>query len=130
MSHTKVFSPQGEPFEVSSLNAHDLVTHAGWSYDQPTIVKAEVVENETAEEEEAGEDAADETSEEEEAGEDTSEEDAGGDAAPFTTTEQFDSLETLENVTAYLAQHFPDFKPHHLAKRDTLVAKAIELAAS
>jgi hypothetical protein len=28
----KVYSPAGEMFEVTRLNAHDLVTHAGWSY--------------------------------------------------------------------------------------------------
>lgn len=30
----KVYSPEGEMFENSPVNARDLVVHAGWSYDK------------------------------------------------------------------------------------------------
>ncbi len=53
----KIYSPEGEPFEVSKANARDLTTHAGWSYAQagaaaPTApAEPEVVEEETETEE-------------------------------------------------------------------------------
>lgn len=128
MSHTTVYSPQGEMFEVSALNAHDLVTHAAWSYEAPADgaapapapePEAEVETEVETDEDEAGEDAADETSEDE----------ADADA-PFTTEEQFEALTEREDVVAYLAKTFPDYKPHHLAKRESLIAKAIELGAA
>ncbi len=129
MSHTTVYSPQGEMFEVSALNAHDLVTHAGWSYDAPNKVPVaeeaapeEVDETADETDEDAGDDAGDETSED-----DASDETA---AEPFTTEEQFAALTEREDVVAYLAETFPDYKPHHLAKRESLIAKAIELATA
>ena len=75
--------------------------------------------------EEAGEDDAEENGDEDEDEAETAEE------APTVrkTEEDFADLETREDVVAYLAVAFPDFKPHHLSKRDGLVAKAIELAA-
>lgn len=129
MSHTVVYSPVGEMFEVSALNAHDLVTHAGWTYKAadgeapaPKPEATPIVEDEDKVEE------TDDTS----GNDDDDAEDAGDDAdadAPFTTEEQFAELTDREAVVAYLAQHYPDFTPHHLAKRESLIAKAIELAA-
>lgn len=40
----KVYSPSGEPFEASPVNARDLVVHAGWTYSKPDSFK-EAVEN-------------------------------------------------------------------------------------
>jgi hypothetical protein len=36
----KVYSPKGEMFENSPVNARDLVVHAGWSYDRPVTATA------------------------------------------------------------------------------------------
>jgi hypothetical protein len=33
----KVYSPTGEVFENSPVNARDLVVHAGWSYDVAVV---------------------------------------------------------------------------------------------
>lgn len=169
-----VYSPEGEPFEMSRVNARDLCNHRDWSMSPPegtvtpTPVEevAEEVEEteaevETEAEEEADdagddsegsvEDAADETEEAEADEAEATEEDAAeaevteeaeatdeaeetdeaatAEATVFTTEEEFAHLESREDVVAYLAGAFPDFKPHHKSSRDGLVAKAIELAA-
>ncbi len=137
-----VWSPDGsEMIETSRANARDLVSHVGWSYSPPHVIeKIVVVEKEathevgetktetptTTETEEVIETPA----EDEDAGEEESaEEEPSGEAPAVRKTEEdFADLETREDVVAYLATAFPSFKPHHLAKRDGLVAKAIELA--
>ena len=147
-----VWSPDGtEMIETSRANARDLVTHAGWLSSPPTVIeKIVVVEKDAetapvetpaaetpAEEAPAAEtEANDETEEdsEEEAGEgdedEGSEDEGSSENAPAVrkTEEDFADLTEREDVVAYLAATFPDFKPHHLSKRDGLVAKAIELA--
>lgn len=143
-----VFSPEGEPFETSRVNARDLCTHRGWSMSPLTVppvkaeepAKTETKEPEHAEDDREGSGEADATGEAEDGEGEGSEGSAGSEAtqpeqedvltatAPFTTEEQFAELTEREDVVAYLAKHFPDFKPHHKAGRDGLVAKAIELA--
>lgn len=151
-----VWSPDGsDMIETSRANARDLVTHVGWSYSPPHVIEKIVVveKTETTAEEPANEvgetkaetPAATETetvteTPAEEAGEDDAEEngdeDEGDDEAETAeeapavrkTEEDFADLESREDVVAYMAVAFPDFKPHHLSKRDGLVAKAIELA--
>lgn len=135
-----VWSPDGkEMVETSRLNAYDLVTHANWSYSAPRYVQldagetppapaaAPVVETPAAPEPEA-ETEAEETAEEE-AGDEGNDDDASEEAPAVRKTEEdFADLTDRADVVAYLAEAFPDFKPHHLTKRDGLVAKAIELA--
>lgn len=152
-----VFSPEGEPFEMSRVNARDLCTHRGWAMSPLTVppvkaetpakpvkaetpTKTETKEPEHAEVDREGSGEADATGEAEDGEGEGSEGSAGSEAtqpeqedvltdtAPFTTEEQFAELTEREDVVAYLAKHFPDFRPHHKAGRDGLVAKAIELA--
>lgn len=142
------YSPEGEPFEMSRVNARDLCSHRGWSMSPLTVppVKTEIkAETPAATKEEAHAEADSEGSREDGQGTEGSEADgtegsAGSEAAQsqqedvltdtaiFTTEEQFAELTEREDVVAYLAKHFPDFRPHHKAGRDGLVAKAIELA--
>jgi hypothetical protein len=133
-----IWSPNGEPFEMSRVNARDLLNHAKWSSTPPEgaapakaveVATEEDTSNGSADSERSVEDA-DEAGTEAEAGEGEAAE--AGEAevtAPFTTEEQFAALTERDDVVAYLAKHFPDFKPHHKSSRDGLVAKAIELAA-
>ena len=148
-----VWSPDGsEMIETSRANARDLVNHVGWTYSPPHVIEKIIVvekapepekepanevgetETETPAETEAeevtetpAEDAGDDEAGEEEAGEE--EADALENTPTVRKTEEdFADLESREDVVAYLAATFPDFKPHHLSKRDGLVAKAIELA--
>lgn len=136
-----VFSPDGEgPFEVTRINGIDLTQHAGWTYAPKgtTVSKAEpapapaptptpapapapapVTPPPAAEPEVEDEEAETEA-------EETTEDEA---ETPFTTEEQFAELTDRDALVAYLAKHFPSYKPHHLAGRDKLVEKAIELAA-
>lgn len=140
-----VYSPEGEPFEMSRINARDLCAHRGWSMSPLTSGKAPAPkkEAEDAAADSAGsvEDAATEITETEapaeaeaevveEAVEEAVEEvTAEAGVKVFTTADEFDELTTREDVVAYLAAAFPDFKPHHKSSRDGLIAKAIELAA-
>lgn len=137
-----VYSPEGEMFETTRANARDLITHVGWSTTKPEFnpsaaKAAEPEEPAHAADEREGsiEDAEGTTGEgstgEAEAGtEEAGEEEvlSSADAELFTEFEQFAHLETREQVVEYLADKFPDFKPHHKSSRDGLVAKAIELA--
>lgn len=141
-----VYSPEGEPFEMSRVNARDLCNHRGWSMSSLTVppaTKPEESEEEAhAEDEREGSGQADATGEAEDGEGEGAEGSTGGEApgseqedvltetAPFTTEEQFAELTEREDVVAYLAKHFPDFRPHHKAGRDGLVAKAIELATA
>jgi len=144
-----VYDPEGTAFEVSPINAKDLVQINGWTFQKPVIkivnqaepeVPAEEPSEEEAADEAPAEEAADEAPAEEAADEAPAEEaadEAPADespeeeaAAPYTTVEQFEALERREDVVAYLAEHFPDFTPHHLHKRETLIEKAIELATA
>jgi hypothetical protein len=130
-----VFSPDGDRFEMSRINARDLVNHRGWSMSPLTVppTKAETKEETNAE--------ADTTGEADDVEGEGAEGSTGGEAsdpeqedvlttsdAPYTTEEQFAELTEREDVVAYLAKHFPDFEPHHRSRRDGLVTKAIELA--
>lgn len=134
-----VYSPQGEPFEMSRVNARDLCSHRGWSMSPLTVppvseAPAETKEAADAVNDSAGsvEDAETESSATEtgeaEAGEEAEEEVNTAGVTIFTTEEEFASLPEREDVVDYLAVAFPDFKPHHKSSRDGLVAKAIELA--
>lgn len=141
-----VYSPEGEPFEMSRVNARDLCTHRGWSMSPLTVPPVaqpdEPEEEDHAEDEREGSGQADATGEAEDGEGEGAEGSTGGEApgseqedvltdtAPFTTEEQFAELTEREDVVAYLAKHFPDFRPHHKAGRDGLVAKAIELATA
>lgn len=144
---TTVYDPKGEAFEMSKANARDLVAHMGWSFSKPTVIVKEVAaeeeapacevptETESTPTEEAPaaveEAAAEEAPAEEAAAEEAPEETAAPAAdAPFTTEEQFAELTERDQLVEYLGKHFPDFKPHHKAGRDSLVAKAIELATA
>lgn len=140
-----VFAPDGEMFEMTRVNARDLCTHAGWSMTRPDVIKtapaAEPEEEDHASNEregsredgegtsgEAGRDEAETTGEASGEGQEEVLTESG--PAFFTTAEEFDHLETREAVVEYLAEKFPDFRPHHKSSRDGLIAKAIELAAS
>lgn len=118
-----VFSPTGESAEVSRANARDLTSHAGWSYERliaaatPAPAPAKAPANQVTPPPAAAAPAADETPATE------------GDATIFTTAEQFAGFDR-DAVVAYLAKHFPDFKPHHKSSADGLIAKAIALATS
>lgn len=133
--HTTVYSPEGDMFETSALNAHDLVTHAGWSYEALTGTPApapapEPVVTPPAEEPEADADETTDESEAEETADESDEDETPADEPKVRkTVEDFADLEDRDAVIAYLATAFPDFKPHHLAGRDKLVEKAVELAA-
>jgi len=151
-----VYSPEGDPFEMSRANARDLCNHRNWSMnpvahstatapatkeidhgspasersvEAPVPEKAEVEAEPAADEAEVEVEAEEEVVEEVAADEDEAAADQDNASAPFTTEEQFADLVEREDVVAYLADHFPDFRPHHKAGRDGLVAKAIELAA-
>ncbi len=149
-----VWSPDGsEMIETSRANARDLVTHVGWTYSPPHVIEKIVVveKTETIEKEPANEvgetkaetpaatetETVNETPAADAGNDEAGEEEAGDeevDASENTPTvrkteEDFADLESREDVVAYLAVAFPDFKPHHLSKRDGLVVKAIELAA-
>jgi len=146
-----VYSPEGEPFEMSRVNARDLCSHRGWSMSPLTggntkaEKPAEPKEEIHAEDDREGSGQADATGETEDGEGEGPEGSTGGEAPepeqedvlidprtdfsiPFTTEEQFAELTEREDVVDYLAKHFPDFVPHHRARRDGLVAKAIELA--
>lgn len=145
-----VYSPEGEPFEMSRVNARDLCTHRGWSMSPLTVppvteepkAPAETKEEDHAEAEREGSGQADPAGEAEDGEGEGAEGSTGSEApgpeqedvltgdAPFTTEEQFAELTEREDVVAYLAKHFPNFRPHHKAGRDGLVAKAIELATA
>jgi len=153
-----VYSPEGEPFEMSRVNARDLCNHRGWSMSPltvPPVVEEpkteapvetktpEPKEPEHAEDDREGSGEADATGEAEDGEGEGSEGSAGSEAsgpeqedvlnadeAPFTTAEQFAELTERDDLVAYLAKHFPDFRPHHKSSRDGLVAKAIELATA
>lgn len=43
MTHVKVWDPKGQMFEVTPLNARDLVNHAGWSFSAPSPAEPEMV---------------------------------------------------------------------------------------
>ena len=40
MALVKVYSPEGEMFEMNTLNAHDVITHSGWTTTNPKAAKA------------------------------------------------------------------------------------------
>lgn len=142
-----VYSPDGEAFETSRVNARDLCAHREWTMSPPataTTPAAEPVEEtpvetedksdaeddsergvEDAGQEDAGQEDAAAVSEE--AGEEAGEE-VVGPAGIKTVEDEFEYLTTRDQLVEYLEEFFPDFKPHHKAGRDSLVAKAIELA--
>ena len=129
---TAVYSPVGEHFEMSHANARDLTTHAGWSYEAPAAAKgADDGQDEPGRHEDGGseEHAAEDASEGREDGSTGQEDEEGsGPEAVSLTEDDFEGLEDKEQVMAFLANRLPDFKPHHLAKRDTVVQQAIELS--
>lgn len=116
-----VYDKEGTPFEVSRANAVDLVQVDGWTFSKPVvkIVEAPAAPAEPTPpvvDEDEGEDEEEDGDDEEEAG------------AVLTTEEEFEALPDRADVVAYLAKHFPDYRPHHLAKREKLIADAIQLA--
>lgn len=115
-----VYDKKGEAFEMSKMNARDLVDHMGWSFSKPTVIEKIVeVPAEPAAEEPAAEEAP---AEEEEAEEAASEEE---DDAPVTA-EDFAHLKDRDAAAAYAEEKF-GHKPHHLAKRETIIEKIVEL---
>lgn len=137
-----VFDPNGDVFEMSKANARDLVEHAGWSFSKPIMIEKivevpvkhttpETPAKEEAEQEEAAEEAAEEEATDddvEEAVEEAAEEEAETEADTAVTLEDFADIEDRDAAVKYLAENFPDFKPHHKAGRDSLVEKIVELS--
>lgn len=127
-----VYSPDGEPFEMSRVNARDLVAHRKWSMSPMTAVETVLVQAEATSETVVAPEIITQAvvadGEEEQVNFDDDKIDEESDVGIFTTEEQFDGLTEREDVVAYLAKHFPDFVPHHKSSRDGLVAKAIKLA--
>jgi len=137
----KVYSPSGEMFEMSRANAHDLTTHAGWSFKAPTEIKAPAeiaactvppVVKETADAPSTADsarsvEASDTPVVEAEAETSTEAVEEAAEENDAVTDADFAHLEDRDAVVAYLAEHFPEFKPHHKSSRDGLVAKLVEL---
>lgn len=134
----KVWSPDGsEMVETSRANARDLTTHAGWLNSPPTVVEKIVVVEVPAAAETKTETpapvveaapAAETVVEEAPAAEETPVVEEAAAPAARKTEKDFDDLPEREDVVAYLAATFPEYKPHHLTRRETLIKKAIELA--
>ena len=126
-----VFSPQGERFEVTRLNFHDLITHAGWSQSAPTGAQApaSVVEDDQTADYDDPATEADETVVEVAETEETAGED--GDDAPKVraTEEDFADLENKADVAAYIRATYPDAEFDGRLNRGKLVEFAIDLAA-
>lgn len=135
-----VYSPTGEPFEVSRANGRDLTMHSGWSYERLIVAAtpapapspvAPVTKTETpapaapvtppapAAEVETPVETIE-----------TPAEDAAADEAPKArlTPEDFADLETKHDVFAYIEATFPGNKIDGRANRDKLIAFAIDLA--
>lgn len=129
-----VYSPEGEPFEMSRVNARDLCTHRKWSMSPLTVPPVAAAPAETEEAADASTDS--EGSVEDVVSNEGAAEEVADEEAPEVVSRlgikthevEFDHMTTREDVVAYLADFFPDFKPHHKSSRDGLVAKAIELA--
>ena len=127
---TTVFDKNGEPFEMNKANARDLVEHAGWSFQKPTVIE-KIVEVPAKEEKKVEDEQAEDEKEVEEISDSTvsaSHADNTAEEQPLRHMEDFGDYETREDMVEYLAKFFPDFKPHHKAGRDSLVEKAVELA--
>lgn len=144
----KIFSPEGEPFEVSKANARDLTTHAGWAYSPKTEADAEEAETEAEVEtedeteteddsdasetgaESGDEEANDEQGSEEADADDAAEEEGSEEEAEglLTSEEDFADFDK-EAVVAYLEKNFPEAAFDKRSGRDKLVAFAIEQAA-
>ena len=127
-----VYSPDGEPFEMSRVNARDLVAHRKWSMSPMTavetvLVQAEAITDTVVEPVVTTETVEVEGTEEQVITED-GKIDEESDVIILTTEEQFAEMTEREDVVAYLAKAFPDFVAHHKSNRDGLVAKAIKLA--
>jgi hypothetical protein len=112
---TTVYDKKGEAFEMSKMNARDLVEHAGWTFSKPTVIEKIV---EVPAETPAAETATEETPAEEEVTEE--------EATAEVTAEDFAHLEDRDAAAAYAEEKF-GHKPHHLAKRDTIIEKIVEL---
>ena len=127
-----VYSPDGEPFEMSRVNARDLVAHRKWSMSPMTavetvLVQAEAITDTVVEPVVTTETVEVEGTEEQVITED-GKIDEESDVIILTTEEQFAEMTEREDVVAYLAKAVPDFVTHHKSNRDGLVAKAIKLA--
>jgi len=116
---TTVYDPKGDAFEMSKMNARDLVEHAGWTFTKPTIIEKVVqVPAEPAAVEPAAEDAPVEN--------EGTEDDAEDAPKPPVTAEDFAHLEDRDAAAAYIEEKFGR-KPHHLAKRETIIENIVEL---
>lgn len=131
-----VYSPEGEPFETSTANARDLVTHALWSYTAPQggvlapVAPKEITDGEsTVPPSEGGSPEGQAESEgSESANEGQGEGEEGGEKAVLTEAD-FDG-KTRDEVADWLAVNYPDYHPHHKTGVDKLIAKAIELSTA
>lgn len=119
-NYISVFDPKGEHFEMVRANARDLVEHAGWTYSPPKVIE-KIVQAVVAPE--AVETPEPEVIEEEEAPV-TEEEDSG----PTADEDKFSFIKDREQAVAYLAENFPEFKPHHRAGFESLIEKIVELS--
>lgn len=135
----KVWSPDGsEMVETSRANARDLTTHAGWLNSPPHVIEKIVVvevpapaaktETPAPVAAPAAEPVVEEAPVVEDDAEAGDEDDAAEAPAVRKTEEDFADLTERDDVVAYLAATFPEYKPHHLTRRETLIKKAIELA--
>lgn len=113
-----VYDPKGQAFEMSKINARDLVEHMGWTFSKPTVIE-KIVEVPAAP-------AAAEPAAEEVPVEEVTEAEAEEADDAEVTAEDFAHLEDREAAAAYAEEKF-GHKPHHLAKRETIIDKIVEL---
>lgn len=142
-----VFSPAGEPFEVTPVNARDLTKHAGFTYEAPNgtapapaaeaKADADAEAKAAAEREAAEQEAALVAKKEEIEARLAAEAKAAAEAqtaaetpAVRLTEEDFADLEDKAAVRAYIEATFPDAEIDGRSNREKLIALAIELATA
>lgn len=116
-----VFDKNGDSFEMTKANARDLVEHAGWSYQRPTIIEKVVEKVVEVPVVPVTPPAAEEPKTEEP-------ETEAGEEQLLKTEEAFKDMDR-DAVAAYLNKRFPDAAFHHKTGRDKLVELAVSLAA-
>lgn len=143
----KVYSPKGELFEVTKVNARDLTTHAGFTTTPPNGVVCEAPADNSKEEAEAAAAAAKAAEEAKaaEAAAAAAEEAKAAEAAAAAaaanagsdeetkvrlTEEDFADLEDKAAVRAYIEATFPGTDIDGRSNREKLIAMAIELATA
>lgn len=134
-----VYHKSGATAEVTRLNAHDLTTHHGWTYDNlvsaatPAPTKpapaAPVTKPAEAAEQAPAAPVTEITEAPTDKAEDATEQTEGADFKTRYTVEDFDDLADKKDVAAYIEQAFPGTKIDGRANREKLIGLAIELAA-